>query len=156
MAGLEKMAAGFVGLLIALALSLVASGVEREWEPRELVFSEDKVGRAHELLGLQLNVVYVNVTLLARNVGGSSVVVKVGNASFSLEPASKVKVELRDLTDPMAIRFGEGARELRLELYVRVREGVRPGLSVLSIFVLLLSLLLGAYGLVEYTVLRRA
>lgn len=155
MAGLEKTIAGFVGLLIALALSLTASGVEREWEPRELLFSRDEVGRAHELLGLPLNVVYVNVTAVARNVGESSVLLKVGNTSLVLQPTSTARVELKDLTDPVAIKFGEGAKELRVELYVRVREGVRPALSVLAILILLLSMILGAYGLVEYAVLRR-
>ena len=155
MAGLEKVAGGFVGLLIALSLSLLASGVEREWEPREVVFREDRAGRAHELLGLQLNVVYVNVTVLMKNRGEGSALVKVGNSSFSVKPSGRARVELEDLTDPMAIRFEGGTGELGMEVYVRAREGVKPGLAVLAIFVLLLSMLLGAYGLVEYAVLRR-
>ncbi|MCX8195544.1 MAG: hypothetical protein N3F67_00440 [Acidilobaceae archaeon] len=155
MQGLEKVALGFLGLLLSLLIAVYAGGRERDLEVREVTFLTDSQGRAYRLFGLPLGLVYVNVSVKLENLGNSSAEVKVRGRPLLLPPLAKAFLELEDLTDLVHVSFEGGRGELRATVYARVREGVRPALSLLALVLILLSLIVGAYGIVEHA-LRRA
>lgn len=153
--GLFKVVIGLAGLILAFILSVVASGVDVVWEPYTVLFSSDSSGYAASLLKLPLGKAYRNVTVLFENIGYSSVRVSLDGYEFTLAHSASRVISLDNLLSRLEVDFIGGSGDLRVTVFVVSREGIKPYLSLLSIAILLVSMVIAGYGIVEYVLGRR-
>ncbi|MFN4045942.1 MAG: hypothetical protein ACK4H7_01200 [Acidilobaceae archaeon] len=152
---LSKIVIGIAGMLIALMLSIVASGQNVEGE-HTIILTGNVVGPVADIVKLPLEGrVYVDINLTIINAGEKRASITIGGSHIVLEPGSSSHVEIYDLRHPFRVEFEDGEGELQVVVKAVWKERVLPLLSLISILVLMLSMILAGYGLIEYIVLRK-
>ncbi len=152
---LVKITVGISGIILALILSIVASGQDFEGE-HTIILTGNVRGRVAEVVELPLEGrVYRDVDLIISNMGGKRAVITIGRSSLSLEPGGSRHVEVYDLTGLIKVEFEDGEGELQVLVKAAWKEKVNPMLSLAAILVLIPSMVIAGYGLIEYVVLRR-
>jgi len=154
--GLLKVLAGIAGMFLALALSVAGSGRDEALEPYTVVFNSNSRGLTAKMLGLSLDRSYTNVTVELVNRGSSLAHVTIGSFNVTLAPSQSVSTSISDLLNLMEVSFVGGGGLLEARVYAVARVNVNPLLSIAALIVLLLSMVVAGYGLVEYILSRGA
>jgi len=154
--GLLKVLAGVTGMLLALALSIAGSGRDEVLEPYSVVFNSTTKGLIAKMLRLSLDRSYTSVVVELVNRGSSLAYVTIGSFNTTLAPSQSVSISISNLLDVMEVSFGGGGGLLEARVYAVARVNVNPLLSIAALIVLLLSMIVAGYGLVEYILSRGA
>ncbi|MDM7275353.1 MAG: hypothetical protein P3X22_004435 [Thermoprotei archaeon] len=152
---LAKIVMGIAGMILALMMSIVASGQDFEGE-HSVTLTGNVRGPVAEIVKLPLEGrVYTDVDLTINNTGGKRASITIGGSRIVLAPGSSKHVEVYDLTSLFKVEFEDGEGELQVVVKAAWKERVTPMLSLVSILVLMLSMIIAGYGLVEYMILRK-
>jgi len=154
--GLLKVLAGIAGMFLALALSIAGSGRDEALEPYSVVFNSTSRGLTAKMLGLSLDRSYTSVTVELVNRGSSLAHITIGSFNATLAPSQSVSTSISNLLEVMEVSFGGGGGLLEARVYAVARVNVNPLLSIAALIVLLLSMVVAGYGLVEYILSRGA
>jgi len=152
---LAKIALGLAGILAAFTLSVIGSGWDTVGAPYTLTVESNVSKRAFELLNITLDRSYRNVTITISNVGGSWLNVAIGDRQLKLEPGGSTNVKVENLLEVISFNFESGLGRAEVTVYTIWREGVNPLLSLTAIIILIPSMIIASYGILEYIVLKR-
>ncbi len=150
-----KITLGLTGILVAFILSIIASGWDVIGIPYTIVFEFNTSKRAFELLNITLDKPYTNVTIGISNTGDSKLNVAIGVRQFMLNPGDLVYVNIDNLLEIISLNFESRSGRAEVTVYTKWREGVKPIVSVLAILILVPSMIVASYGILEYVVLKR-
>jgi hypothetical protein len=152
---LAKIALGLAGILAAFTLSVIASGWDTVGAPYTLTVESNASKRAFELLNITLDRSYRNVTITISNVGGSWLNVAIGDRQLKLEPGGSTNVRVENLLEVISFNFESSLGRAEVTVYTIWREGVNLLLSLTAIIILIPSMIIASYGILEYIVLKR-
>ena len=153
--GLAKIVLGLAGILLAFTLSVIASGRDVEGAPYTVVVEFNVSKRAFELLNITLDRPYRNVTIKVSNTGASKLAMSIDAKRLELEAGGVIHVKLDNLLEMISLKFESRLGRAEVTVYTTWREGVNPLLSLIAILILVPSMIVAGYGIVEYVVLRR-
>ena len=153
--GLAKMALGLAGILLAFMLSVIASGRDVEGAPYTIAVEFNVSKRAFELLNITLDRPYRNVTIKISNIGASKLTMGINDKQLELKAGDVIYVKLDNLFEIISLNFESKLGRAELTVYTTWREGVNPLVSLMAILILVPSMIVAGYGIIEYVVLRR-
>jgi hypothetical protein len=134
-------------------VSIIPPLLSREW--RALILTYPKGSCSFELLNITLDRSYRNVTITISNVGGSWLNVAIGDRQLKLEPGGSTNVKVENLLEVISFNFESSLGRAEVTVYAIWREGVNLLLSLTAIIILIPSMIIASYGILEYIVLKR-
>jgi len=155
--GLPKVIVGVIGLIVALILSIVASGRDVELEPYKVEVVPPLRGSLDKVLDLNPDRAYLNLTLLVKNNGMTRCYLNLGKQSYTINPLESVVITVVRVDELVSLECptSNGERgSVTLVVYGMVREGVNVLLSLIALLTMLLSLVIGGVGVVEFIIGR--
>ncbi len=150
-----KVVVGLAGILVAFILSVIASGWDVEGTPYTVSLESNISKRVFELLNITLDRPYKNVTLKISNTGVGGLSVTLGVKRLELDPGGLGYIRVDNLLETISFNFESRLGRAEVTVYTTWREGVNPFISVIAIVILVPSMILAGYGIIEHVILRR-